>query len=415
MVLFDVVHFHAVFGQSADVPNVVLVAVQELVEGLEFGKFPHLHFVLALTKFAPHGVEHHLGQGATSGIVLHLVVIQVDAFLSGVVVEVLGLAFLGPTVGGPPAGLFFDLQPSVDVLGEEPVSALGKMPHFVDFQYHVALLDGFVQFGGAPGARQRSLCVGVRTLPGLGVQGSVQLGFHAGPAQREGQFVPGAIGQDGMVQTGRRQHGTFGQTKVGMEVHGVGGVDELRVPHGVAGVLVLVLVCQRESDPGGWPDMRGRRRRGDRMGRTRWGTGSGHRRLGNQSTHSAGNRHNGWDCGCRHVDRHDCRPGNKRSRNRTCQKKPAGWSGHRNDRLRAGSPGVGHRDHKRNTRRPDWRPPPPVCSRAGPGRTGAAHRRHTVPDGPRLSGGVAWLNSVGVGALAGRLATGGVFAHRPGR
>ena len=35
-----------------------------------------------------------------------------------------------------------------------------------------------------------------------------------------------------------------------------------------------------------------------------------------------------------------------------------------------------------------------------PGRTGAAHRRHTVPDGPRLSGGVPRLNAVGVGAHA---------------
>ena len=84
VVLFGVVDFHAVFGQGADVPDVVLVAVQKLVEGLWVGKFPHLHFVLALTKFAPHGVEHHLGQGATSGIVLHLVVIQVDAFPSQV-------------------------------------------------------------------------------------------------------------------------------------------------------------------------------------------------------------------------------------------------------------------------------------------------------------------------------------------
>ena len=41
-----------------------------------------------------------------------------------------------------------------------------------------------------------------------------------------------------MVQTRGRQHGTFGLTKVRMEVHGVGGVDELRVPYGVAGVLV---------------------------------------------------------------------------------------------------------------------------------------------------------------------------------
>ena len=199
VVLFGIVDFHAVFGQGADVPDIILVTVQELLEGLGLGKFPNLHFVMALAKFAPHGVEHHLGQGATSGIVLHLVVIQVDAFPSRVVVEVLGLAFLGRTAGWPPAGLFFDFQPRIDVLGEEPLSALGKMPHFVDFQHHVALLHGFVQFGGAPGARQRPLLVGVRTLPGFIVQGSVQLVFHAGPTQREGQFLPCAIGQNGIV------------------------------------------------------------------------------------------------------------------------------------------------------------------------------------------------------------------------
>ena len=215
VVLFGVVDFHVVFGQGADVPDIILVAVQEVVEGLGLSKFPHLHLVMALAKFAPHGVEHHLGQGATSGIVLHLVVIQVDAFPSRVVVEVLGLAFLGPTVGWPPTGLFFDLQPSIDVLGEEPLSALGKMPHFVDFQHHVALLHGSVQLGGAPGARQRPLLVGVRTLPGLSVQGSVQLVFHAGPTQWEGRFLPCAIGQDGMVQAGGRQHGIFGQPKYG--------------------------------------------------------------------------------------------------------------------------------------------------------------------------------------------------------
>ena len=52
----------------------------------------------------------------------------------------------------------------------------------------------------------------------------------------------------------------------------------------------------------------------------------------------------------------------------------------KNGRLHVRSPGVGHRDHKRNTHRPYWRPPPPACIRAGPGRTGAARRRHTVPD-----------------------------------
>ena len=150
------------------------------------------------------------------------------------------------------------------------------------------------------------------------------------------------------------------------------------------------------------------------MGRTRRGTGSGHRLLGNQSTHSAGNHHNGWDCWCRHVDRRDCRPGNTGRRNTPYQRSPAGWSGHRNGRLCAGSPGIGHRDHKRNTCRPDWRPPPPACIRAGPGRTGAIHRRHTVLDGPRFSGEVTRLNSVGVVTLAGRIATESDFPHWPG-
>ena len=34
------------------------------------------------------------------------------------------------------------------------------------------------------------------------------------------------------------EHGTFGRTKVRMEVHGVRGIDELRVTHRVVGILV---------------------------------------------------------------------------------------------------------------------------------------------------------------------------------
>ena len=151
------------------------------------------------------------------------------------------------------------------------------------------------------------------------------------------------------------------------------------------------------------------------MSRIRWGTGIGHRLLRYQSTHSADNHHNGWGCWCRHVGRHDCRAGNTRNRNTPYQRRPAGWSGHRNGPLHVRSPGVGHHDHKRNTRRPEWRPPPPMCIRAGPGRTGAIRRRHTVPDGPLLSGGVPRLNSVRVGALAGRIATEGDFPLWRGR
>ena len=101
VVLFDVVDFHAVFGQGADVPDIILVAVQELVEGLRIDEFSDLDLVVALAKFAPHGVQHHLGQGTLSGIAIDVVVIQVDAFPSRVVVDVLGLAFLGGTAGHP--------------------------------------------------------------------------------------------------------------------------------------------------------------------------------------------------------------------------------------------------------------------------------------------------------------------------
>ena len=96
--------------------------------------------------------------------------------------------------------------------------------YYSGIQHNVSLLHGFVQFGGAPGARQRPLLVGLRTLLGLSFQGSVQLVFQTGPTQWEGQFIPCAIGQDGMVQAKGRQHGTFGQNKVRMVVHGVGGV-----------------------------------------------------------------------------------------------------------------------------------------------------------------------------------------------
>ena len=39
VVLFGVLHFHAVFGQGTRVPDIVLVVVHELVEGLGLGKF----------------------------------------------------------------------------------------------------------------------------------------------------------------------------------------------------------------------------------------------------------------------------------------------------------------------------------------------------------------------------------------
>ena len=79
MILLGVIHFQLVFGQEAHIANVILITVQELVKGLGLSEFPDLGLVVALAKFPPHGVEHHLGQGVTSGIVLHLVIIQPDS------------------------------------------------------------------------------------------------------------------------------------------------------------------------------------------------------------------------------------------------------------------------------------------------------------------------------------------------
>ena len=215
--------FHRVFGQGADVSDIILVAVQELMEGLLINEFSDLHLVVALARFAPHGVLHHLGQGALSGIAVDAVVIQVDAFLSRVVVDVLGLAFLDGTPCRPPAGLFFDFEPSSHKLGEETLATLGKMAHLVDFLHHIALLHHLLQFECALGAGQGPLLGRVRTTPGLSMEREVQLLLDTGLTQGEGEFIPRAIGQDGMVQAWGRQHSTLGQTKVRMEVNCVRG------------------------------------------------------------------------------------------------------------------------------------------------------------------------------------------------
>ena len=119
MILLGVMHFHSVFGQEAHIANVILIAVQELLEGLGLSEFPYLGLVVALAKLPPHGVEHHLGQGATSGIVLHLVIVQPDSLPSLIVVEMLGLLFLGGTTSRPTTSLFFDFKPGVHILGRD--------------------------------------------------------------------------------------------------------------------------------------------------------------------------------------------------------------------------------------------------------------------------------------------------------
>ena len=67
----------------------------------------------------------------------------------------------------------------------------------MDGQQHIT--KGLLEF-----RRTQVRCVG--TMPGLVEERQFRLLLDTGSAQGEGEFIPGAIGQDGMVQVGWRGH-----------------------------------------------------------------------------------------------------------------------------------------------------------------------------------------------------------------
>ena len=85
-VLVDfVVDFDAVFGQRADISDVVASTSQESVQGLRVGELFHVGFVEALTKFTPHGIEHEFGDRTTSLVDADVVFVQLNPFVLEVV------------------------------------------------------------------------------------------------------------------------------------------------------------------------------------------------------------------------------------------------------------------------------------------------------------------------------------------
>ena len=151
---------------DGDVAHVQSTGIQETMEGLRVLKGLDLGFVEALTKFTPHGIEHHFGQGAEPRILLNLVVLQLDAFLFEVVFDVLLFLGFGVHSSGPPTRLLFDFQPGVDVIFEQPLAGLVKMPDLVDVLDLVPELDGFDQFRTAPRPRQNPLVVRMAAFGG---------------------------------------------------------------------------------------------------------------------------------------------------------------------------------------------------------------------------------------------------------
>ena len=112
-----------------------------------------LGFVKALSKLAPHGIQHHFGQGAQAGILLNFVVLQPDAFLLEIVVYISLFVLFSHVLLRPPTGFLFNFQPGVDVIFEEPLAGLVKMPDLVNVLDLVPELDGFGQFRAAPCSR----------------------------------------------------------------------------------------------------------------------------------------------------------------------------------------------------------------------------------------------------------------------
>ena len=104
------------------------------------------------------------------------------------------------------------------------------MPHLVDVLDFVAQLGCFLQFGGTPRAGHGSFVFGVCAKVGS-LQGRfLHLFLHAGGTERKCEFASLMVRQHGTVQLRWRQHPTFDETKVTMDV----GVTQLRDELGMA-------------------------------------------------------------------------------------------------------------------------------------------------------------------------------------
>ena len=204
------------------------------MKGLGIIKWLDLGLVEALSKLAPHGIEHHFGQGAQTRVVFDLVVLQPDAFVLLVLAKVLlTFGFVVPDPRRPPAGFLLDFQPGVDVVSEESLTGLVKMPDLIDVLDLVPQRHRFVQFGTTPGPGEDALLVGVdafgRSLPwAFG-----HFFFHTRRTQRKGEFVLMAVRQHGMVQGTWRQNTTLDETKVEVDVGVTRLGNEARMSFGV--------------------------------------------------------------------------------------------------------------------------------------------------------------------------------------
>ena len=103
-----VVDLYHVVIDDGDMTYIHGICVQESVKGLGIMKFVDLGFVEPLSKLAPHGIEHHLGQGTETRILVDLAVLQLDTFVLVVLPDVCLFLFLCVYPGGPSTGFLLD-------------------------------------------------------------------------------------------------------------------------------------------------------------------------------------------------------------------------------------------------------------------------------------------------------------------
>ena len=167
------------------------VIVEQLIQSGRGQDGLHLTLVTLLTVFAPETVHHHLGEGASTGGLLDLVGVELDAFLFQVVLNI-PVTFVGivPHPLGPSAGFLFDLEKCVDVGGEQLVGFVREVPDFVHVLNEVTLIDGFLQFRGGPGTHETALGLGVNAVVTAFDQQFGLLMFHTDTTKGNVSFPP---------------------------------------------------------------------------------------------------------------------------------------------------------------------------------------------------------------------------------
>ena len=188
-------HFDHFVVHDAKGLKFLTVVLEELVQSGWGRNGFHFTLVTLLTVLAPETVQHHFGQGTATRILLDLVGFEGDTFLGSVILDVLTtLVFVVAHPVRPTAGFLFDFEKRVDVRGEHVIRIAREVPYLVHVLNDGALVHGFLQFGGWPGAHETALRWGVRAATTSFRQRFGLFLFHAGSAEREGEFAPTAIG-----------------------------------------------------------------------------------------------------------------------------------------------------------------------------------------------------------------------------